>query len=344
MTTSASFEALRRANPRSKPSFTETVNAAAAEVRSRIAAATVAEEPRGRQLRPRHRLVGATAAGVALATAAAVAAFLTVGSSGVTPGVGNAAAAIKKAVTLTAASAEQSGTATIRMTHHGRLWAHKTVRWHDNDLEISDNSPGMSRSWSRAASAAARARSAAEIGARAQSGLPLRLVNGMMYGHDSDHDGWVELGPLSSIDPGSGTTPTDILAAVRADVGGRTLRRIIGAMTAYGLTTAKESDGSTVYSGTVRAGEIATEAGFKGGQAIRVFPFGYVAHGAAADPASLLDTAVTIGSDGIIREIAVTWGPWTYTVTYSDLGSAPPLVAPANAKSLSELRHLQRQP
>jgi hypothetical protein len=81
----------------------------------------------------------------------------------------------------------------------------------------------------------------------------------------------------------------------------------------------------------------------KEGQAIRVFPFGYVAHDAAADPASLLDTAVTVGSDGVIRKIAVTWGTWTYTVTYSDLGSTPALVAPADAKSMRELRRVSPQ-
>jgi hypothetical protein len=36
-------------------------------------------------------------------------------------------------------------------------------------------------------------------------------------------------------------------------------------------------------------------------------PFGYVAHDEAADPAALLDTAVTVGSDGIVRKIAVSW-------------------------------------
>jgi hypothetical protein len=115
---------------------------------------------------------------------------------------------------------------------------------------------------------------------------------------------------------------------------------MIAAMTAAGLTTATRSDGSTVYRGKVAAGQIARETGFKEGQAIRVFPFGYVAHDAAADPASLLDTAVTVGADGVIRKFAVTWGTWTYTVTYSDLGSSLPLIAPANAKSLRELRHL----
>jgi hypothetical protein len=73
-----------------------------------------------------------------------------------------------------------------------------------------------------------------------------------------------------------------------------------------------------------------------------VLPFGYVAHDEAADPSSPLETKVTIGPDGVVREIAVAWGGnasrWTYTVSYSGLGSTPALVAPANAKSLLELR------
>jgi hypothetical protein len=314
MSTPQSLEALRRANPRNKTSFDDAVDAAAAAVRLRVATDESTGAPRERQLRRRRGLVGVTA-GVALAAAAAVAVLLTVESSGVPPGVENAAAAIKQAAILSAASAERSGTATVRMTHDGRLWAHKTVSWNGNDVEITDESPG-----------------------RPSSGLPLLVVNGMMYGHDPGHEGWVELGPVSSIDPGSGTTPTDILVAVREDMGGATLRRVTRAMTAGGLATTTQSDGSTVYRGTVPAGQIARRTGFKEGQTIRVFPFGYVAHAAAADPRSLLDTAVTVGADGVIREIAVTWGTWTYTVTYSELGSTPALVAPANAKSLREQR------
>jgi hypothetical protein len=320
MSRSESFEALRRANPRNKASFAETVDAATAEVPLRIASSRASDEPRLRHVRPRRRLVGITAAGVALAAAVAVAAFLTVGSSGVTPGVENAAAAIKKAATVTAASADQSGTVNVRITHDGQLWASKVIRWNANDVELSDNS------------------------GRPQSGYPLLVVDGMMYRHGPEYEGWIELGPTSSIDPGSGTTPADQLDAIREDVGGTTLRRMIAAMTASGLTTTDQSDGSIVYSGTVPAGQIARETGFKEGQAIRVFPFGYVAHDAATNPASLLDTGVTVGSDGVIRDIAVTWGTWTYTVTYGDLGSTPPIIAPANAKTLRELRHLPPQP
>jgi hypothetical protein len=57
---------------------------------------------------------------------------------------------------------------------------------------------------------------------------------------------------------------------------GYATRWITAAMT--GLATRRIDDGSTVYSGTVAAGVIARETGFKEGQAIRVLPFGYVAH------------------------------------------------------------------
>ena len=65
-----------------------------------------------------------------------------------------------------------------------------------------------------------------------------------------------------------------------------------------------------------------------------MLPFGYVAHDAAADPASLLDTSITVGAEGVIRKLAVTWGTWTYTVTYDGLGSTPAPAAPADAKQL----------
>lgn len=316
MNTSESLEALRRANPRSKASFAKTVDAATAEVRLRIATAGAADEPRVRHVRPGRTLVGFSAVGVALAAVAAVAVFVAGGSSGGapggTPGVEIAAAAIKKAVTLSAVSAQQSGTVNVRMTHDGELWANKVIRWNGDNVEISDHSPGGP-----------------------SSGSPLLVVNGMLYGHDPHYEGWVKVGPVSSIEPGSGTTPTEQLGAIREDVGGATLRRMVAAMT--GLTTAHQSDGSTIYSGAVAADQIARKTGFKEGQAIRVLPFGYVAHGAAADPSSLLHTAVTVGSDGVIREIAVMWGTWTYTVAYSDLGSTPPLFAPANAKSLQDV-------
>jgi hypothetical protein len=101
-----------------------------------------------------------------------------------------------------------------------------------------------------------------------------------------------------------------------------------------GLTTRRLADGSTVYGGAVAAGLIARKTGFKEGRAIRVLPFGYVAHDEAADPAVRLHSAVTVGADGLVRRIEETWGTWSYEVAYSGLGTTPALAAPANAKNL----------
>lgn len=82
------------------------------------------------------------------------------------------------------------------------------------------------------------------------------------------------------------------------------------------------------------AGLVARETGFNGGQAIRILPFGYPAHDEAADPAALLDAAVTVDADGIVREIAVSWRTWRYTVAYRGLGATAAPVAPADAHGL----------
>jgi hypothetical protein len=321
MNTSGSFQALRRANPRARAGFAESVEAAAEAVRGQIvtAAADVAIEagvprPRPGRSTPRRRLVRAATIGVSLAAAAAAAAVSTVGSPVGGPGVANAAAAVRQAATVTAAAAERSGIAVVRITHNGKAWAGTRVRWHDRDLAVSRDRPGR----------------------HGRAGSELLVVDGTLYLFDPADGGWVMAGDPSSIDPDSGTTPDEYLAAVGEDAGGATLRRISDGMTA--LITRRLADGSTVYSGAVAARLIARESGVKEGQPVRVLPFGYVAHDEAADPAAPLQAAVTVAPDGLIREITVTWGTsasvWTYTVTYSRLGAAPAPVAPANARPL----------
>jgi hypothetical protein len=314
MNTSESFQALRRANPRAKPGFADSVEAAADTLHAQLATSATPTQ----QSRPRRRLVRASTVVASLAAAAAVAAFLTVGSPGVGPGVANAAAAVRQAATVTAASAERSGTAVVRITHNGEAWAGTTIRWNGRDVAITRDAPQRP----------------------GKAGSEFRVVDGILYVHGIPpaEDGWVKLGDPKNIDPDSGTTPDEYLAAVGEDIGGVTLRRISDAMT--GLTTRRLGDGSTVYSGTVAAGLIARETGFKEGRSIRVFPFGYVAHDEAADPAAPLHAAVTVGADGIVREITVTWGTgasaWTYTVSYSGLGTTPAPATPENAPPLRE--------
>jgi hypothetical protein len=312
MSTPDSLQALRRANPRSRAGFTQTVDAVEDAVRTRIGFEATSEPAPARRTAtrtlPRRRL----AAGGLLAAALAAAAILAVGSPGDDVGIEDAVAAVKRAATATAVSADHSGTAVLRITHDGELWAGTTIRWHGGDIAITADTPGRA----------------------GKAGDEMRVVDGTLY--STFEGGWIEQGSPENIDPDSGTTPTEHLAAVREDVDGATLRRLGENMT--GLTTTRLDDGSTVYAGTVPAGQIAREEGFKEGEHIRVFPFGYVAHGRAADPTALLDTAITVGKAGLIRELAVSWGTWSYNVRYSDLGTAAAVVAPKNAKSLLRLR------
>jgi hypothetical protein len=314
MNASDSLEVLRRANPRGKAGFAESVEAVADRLSARIAS-TAPHERVARRPRPGRRpLVGISAAGVALATAAAVSAVVVSMSPGDGSGIDNAVAAISRAATVTAASAERSGTAVVWIAHNGQAWDGTTVRWHGADVAVTRDAPQQRR----------------------KTGDLLRVVDGTLYGIDPAKGGWVDLGKPENIDPDSGTTPAEYIAAAREDVGGQTLRRITGGMT--GLTTTTLDDGSTVYRGMVAAGLIARETGHKEGQAIRVLPFGFVAHDEAADGSAPLDTAVTVGADGVVRKLTVTWGTsasaWTYTVSYRGLGATAAPVAPPNARPL----------
>ena len=305
---SEALQALRRANPRAHVEFIGAVDDAAAAVRARLEGERGAFAPRRRDVRL--PVVGLAA----LMTAAAVAVIAALGLRDGPAGLQDAAAAIRAAAAASAAPAERSGTAVVRITHDGELWAGSTLRWNGGDLAVSRVSPTRYR----------------------RPGSEWLVVDGMMYGIDEGDGGWVEMGSPDSIDPGSGTTPAEYLAALRRDAGGETLRRITAGMTSP--TTTALADGSTVYEGRVRAGLIASETGVKDGEALRVLPFGFVAHDEAADPPSLLAVAVTVGRDGLVRTIDVSWGTWTYRVDYRGLGTTPAPVAPIDARPLRQAR------
>jgi hypothetical protein len=311
MTTSESFQALRRANPRTREGFAESVESAARAVRAELTADAPAAQPRARRV-PSARILGLSAAAGLAAVIVAVA--LTVASPGGGPGVEDASAAVRTAAAVTAGAAERSGTAAVRMTRDGEPWVAATIRWYGDDISVAQDSPR-------------------------RAGHRMLVVGGILYGFEEGF-GWVAFGDPASIDPDSGTTPAEVLAAVRQDVGGATLRRILEGMS--GLTTREPGDGTTVYSGKVASRLVATETGVKDGESLRVLPFGYVANGEASDPNARLDVAVTVGENDVVHELAVAWGAWMYTVTYSGLGATAAPQAPENARTLSELRQLQR--
>jgi hypothetical protein len=134
---------------------------------------------------------------------------------------------------------------------------------------------------------------------------------------------------------------------VREDASGETLRRITAAMTDLTTHVTGIVDSSTIYQGHVPAGTLARETGTKEGQTIRVLPYGYVAHDNASEPSSPIAVTITVGSDDTIRAVTATWGgvsSWTYQLTFDDLGSAPELAAPTNARPLLDCRLAPERP
>jgi hypothetical protein len=300
-----SLEALRRANPRHDPHFRASV--------TRLTA------PAGRPAAPppartrRWPLVLGVPA-VAL-TAILVIALVVAGS----PATDEPAAAMERAAAASASAADQSGIVTVEITQDGAPWGTREVHWHGRDLWITDLPVITDLPPGRPASAGG-----------------LLVVDGMMYSPDPETPGgWSEMGPPSSIDPGSGTTPDQYLEAVEADAGGDTLRRVTEAMT--DLTTSSGDGGSTVYQGHVPAQVLAPETGTKDGAPIRVLPYGYVAHDDASDPSAPITVTITVGADDTIESLVASWGgasSWTYRLTFSQLGSAPALTAPENPRPL----------
>jgi hypothetical protein len=317
-----SIDALRRANPRHKPGFTRMAHGltrSASTLGGRDPQFSTVDLSSGRARRtPRSRRLGSRRLGpvigipsAAAVIAAVVAAVLAVGSPNGSPTV-SPAAAIEQAATVTAQAAEDSGTVSIEVTQDGELWASRTVRWNGSDISVTNEDPGS-------------------VGRR-----DLLVVGGILYGPDfGTEGGWIDLGSPANIDPGSGTTPDEYLATVRADAGGDTFRRITGAMTE--LTTTDGPDGAVVYRGTVPAEVLAPETGTKEGVPIRVLPYGYVAHDDASNPAAPVQVSLTVRSDDTIAEIHATWGgasSWSYRLSFSDLGSTPAPTAPENARRL----------
>jgi hypothetical protein len=305
-----SLDALRRANPRHKPDFTRMatdLTRGACDPRDPAGRVSRDRVPRSRRSSALWPAIGVPAA--AALTVVVVAAVLAVGSPVGSPAV-SPAAAIQHAATVSAQAAEQSGTVSIHMTRDGAQWAAKTVRWNGSDISITNDDPS-----------------------RPGRG-DVMVVDGTLYGPDPTvAGGWLELGSPASIDPDSGTTPDEYLAAVREDAGGDTFRRITEAMT--DLTTTGTDDGSTVYRGTVPAGVLARESDTKEGAPIRVLPYGYVAHDDAHNPDAPVDVSITVRRDNTIAEIHATWGgasAWTYRLSFSALGSTPPPVAPEDAR------------
>jgi hypothetical protein len=185
------------------------------------------------------------------------------------------------------------------------------------------------------------------IGAGGQEGpYELRYVNGQFYEKGyfvPDSQTWFH---RSDLDNGGGYRPNadaaaeafipaEWLSTYRSALVGSGLMDLVTNVS--GLKEAASSDGGTTYAGTLTAAQVSTDI---------LGLSGLLFAGQPLDKLRLLDSTspvaveVVVGSDGLIQRAKLAYelegNPFTYQVTYSQLGSAPAVEAPDSASTTTE--------
>jgi hypothetical protein len=325
----ASLKDLRKADPRSRADFEALV-----EQQAGLRNAVVAQDYKGahapgrstaatgrRPTSTRRRVLGLSAtAGVAVA-AATVAAVLLLGggTARLTPTPALAAEAVKKAAVDTSAAA-RSGVISTVLLIDGEAQVFNTIRWNGDDLSLMVQNDEQRQ---------------------------LRYVDGLYYetygysvgvapGDTSRADEWIH---CTDYDNGGGKTPgvraneeaspAQWLSAARTDLAGEGLVELVGGADGYTRTT--NSDGSVSYTGTTTVAAIQSQDWSLNGLPSASQPSFKV-----MDTNTPVAVKVSVGADGLIRELKLDWrldlpgeaSTWSYTTTFSQLGSAAPILAP----------------
>lgn len=236
----------------------------------------------------------------------------------------NASAAARRALAATAAA--PSGTMTTTVLHGGVTHTVDTARWNGHDIAFS---PG--------------------IGPIQQ----LLLIGGGMYVQTSDGT-WLHYANASDVGP----KPLGGLAQLAQDnIAATTPQQIIALATH--VQKAAQPDGTTVYSGTIPnssldpailSGNDAITSMILGAQKRTAMMFG-VPRGNAGDvPGNHendLQLQMNVGAHGLVRQVSVTFqqqdpsgspavnGTYTWSVTYSQLGSTPAITAPPSSTDVA---------
>jgi hypothetical protein len=305
MRTDTSLDALRDASPRNQPGFDDWIDSFDS-LGTQIPAIPV---PTRRPLPvpdSRHRRV--VGLGVTVAVAAAVVGVV-VGLALTAASPPSAEAAARRALAATAAA--PSGTMTTTLLHAGVTQTIDADRWNGSDIAFS---PGF--------------------GPIQQ----LLLIGGGMYVQSSDGT-WLHYANASDVGP----KPLGGLAQLAKDnIAATTPQQILALATGIQQTT--QPDGTTLYTGTIPSTSI-DPANVPGNDAITSMILGaqkradMIFGGAGGDtPGSSLQNdlqfEMSLGGDGLVRQVSVTFqqnGTYTWTVTYSQLGSTPPITAPATS-------------
>jgi hypothetical protein len=267
---------------------------------------------RWRVMQPRSlRVAIPTLSVLAAATVAVVVGLIL---SGASPSGASAAAA--RALAATAAA--PSGTMTTTVLHGGVTRTIDATRWNGHDIAFSTGFEQFPQ---------------------------LLLIGGGMYVQTSDGS-WLHYANASNVGP----KPLGGLTHFAQDnIAGTTAQQILALATDVQKTA--QPDGTTVYTGTIPSssinagndpGDNAIISMILGAQKRTATMFGA---GTGDAPGSSLQNDLqlhmSVGGDGLVEQVSVTFqqdmgssaadGTYTWNVTYSQLGSTPPITAPPSS-------------
>jgi len=211
---------------------------------------------------------------------------------------------------------------TTTLLHGGVTHTLEATRWNGSDIAFSSGvsdlafSPGVS------------------------SIRQLLLIGGGVYVQTSDGT-WLHYANTSDVGP----KPLGAMVQLARDnIAGTTAQQILALATRAQKTA--QSDGTTVYTGTIP--NSTADAGIApsaSDDAIMSMIFGLRKRSEGDAPGGHpndLQLQMSVGGDGLVRQVSVTFqqqdtgtpaldGTYTWSITYSQLGSTPPITAPASS-------------
>jgi hypothetical protein len=267
---------------------------------------------RSRVMQPRSLRLAIPTLSVLAAATAAVVIGLTL--SAASPSGASAAAA--RALAATAAA--PSGTMTTKVLHAGVTRTIDATSWNGDDIAFSTGFDQFPQ---------------------------LLLIGGGMYVQTSDGT-WLHYANASDVGP----KPFGGLEQLAQDnIAGTTAQQILALATDVQKTA--QSDGTTVYTGTIPSSSInagndpgnnAIISMILGAQKRTDMMFGAGKGDAPGGQLNDLELQMIVGGDGLVEQVSVTFqgqdtgsatvdGSYTWSVTYSRLGSTPPITGPTGS-------------
>lgn len=309
MPADATLQLLREAGPRGEPDFDDWINGLDG-LRTQIRSTPVPARRRLPRMDSRRRAVGLSFAAAVLAAAAAVAVGLTL-TAAAPP---SAYAAAKKALAATVAAS--SGTITVTFSHDGSSYTGDATWWNGDAIEMTHGDQS-------------------QLG----SNQALVLIGGGAYVEKADGT-WLHYASTSGVGPKVGP----MVELAQNNVAGNTATQILALAT--DLTQTTQRDGTTIYTGTIP--NTVGDPGIDPSDDTILRMIANLSDGADNAPGAPggyhdgLELTLTVGAGGLVRQMSLTYrqqhtgslqteGSYTQTVSYSQLGSTPPITPPATS-------------